>query len=86
MPVVVHVKVVDGFFVQFIDGVDVPVLMQRRQYWIVREMGYVRVVFGALYVESQCPLAVVQNCCSPWRFHRCSSWVGGVMPVVVQIC
>ena len=36
MPVVVHVRVVDGFFVQFIDGVDVPVLMQRRQYWIVR--------------------------------------------------
>ena len=32
MPVVVHVRVVDGFFVQFIDGVDVPVLMQRRQY------------------------------------------------------
>ena len=52
MPVVVHVRVVDGFFVQFIDGVDVPVLMQRRQYWIVREMGYVRVAFGGLYVES----------------------------------
>ena len=30
MPVVVHVRVVDDFFVQFIDGVDVPVLMQRR--------------------------------------------------------
>ena len=41
---------------------DVPVLMQRRQYWIVRDMGYVRVAFGALYVESQCSLAVVQNC------------------------
>ena len=30
MPVVVHVRVVDVFFVQIIDGVDVPVLMQRR--------------------------------------------------------
>ena len=28
----------------------------------------------ALYVESQCSSAVVQNCFSPWRFHRCSSW------------
>ena len=26
MPVVVHVRVVDDFFVQFIDWVDVPVL------------------------------------------------------------
>ena len=41
---------------------------------------------GALYVESQCSLAVVQNCFRPWRFHRCSSWVGGVMPVVLQNC
>ena len=32
------------------------------QYWIVHEMGYVRVAFGALYVESQCSWAVVQNC------------------------
>ena len=30
MPVVVHVRVVDVFFVQFIDGVYVPVIMQRR--------------------------------------------------------
>ena len=32
------------------------------QYWIVRERGYVPVVFGALNVESQCSWAVVQNC------------------------
>ena len=149
MPVVVHVRVVDGFFVQFIEGVDVPVLMQRRQYWIVRYLwgefcdGWVTFAWrlalsmlrvcvrglpcqfldkaltmssgsfvaakvhvkvsigscailwentvtvglrsrgGALYVESQCFLAVVQNCCSPCIFHRCSSWVRGVMPVVV---
>ena len=31
------------------------------QYWIVREMGYVRVAFGALNVESQCSWAVVQS-------------------------
>ena len=30
MPFVVYVRVVDVFFVQFIDGVDVPVLIQRR--------------------------------------------------------
>ena len=32
------------------------------QDWIVRERGYVCVVFGALNVESQCSWAVVQNC------------------------
>ena len=32
------------------------------QYWIVREMGYVRVAFGALNVQSQCSWAVVLNC------------------------
>ena len=31
------------------------------QYRIVREMGYVRVAFGALTVESQCSWAVVQS-------------------------
>ena len=32
------------------------------QYWIVREMGYVRVASGALHVEGLCSWAVVQNC------------------------
>ena len=36
---------------------------------------------GALYVESQCSSAVVQNCFSPWRFHRCSSWVVASCPL-----
>ena len=32
------------------------------QYWIVRDMDYVRVAFGALNVKSQCSWAVEQNC------------------------
>ena len=55
MPVVVHVRVVDDFFVQFIDWVDVPVLcsdvsvgcalfLGRILYWL----GYVRLALGAL--------------------------------------
>ena len=35
----------------------------------------------ALYVESQCSSAVVQNCFSPWRFHRCSSWFVASCPL-----
>ena len=59
--------------VQFLDKVDdCPLLSvlvvcwgndaSQGQYWIVREMGYVRVAFGALHVVCQCSWAVVQNC------------------------
>ena len=46
-------------------------------------VGYVRVAYGALNVERQCSWAVVKNCFSPWRLHRCSSWVDGFMPVEI---
>ena len=37
----------------------------------------------ALNVVTQCSWAVAQNCFSPWRLHRCSSWVVGFMPVEI---
>ena len=65
-------KTIEILQLQYIDKVvDVPGVISvvcwgkdanQGQYWIVREMGYVRVAFGALNVESQCLWAVVQNC------------------------
>ena len=64
-------KTIEILQFQYIDKVvDVPGVISvvcwgkdasQDQYWIVRERGYVRVVFGALNVESQCSWAVVQN-------------------------
>ena len=45
---------------------------------------YVRVAYGALYVESQCSSEVVQNCFSPWRFHTCSSWFVASCPLLLK--
>ena len=45
-------------------GDSTGAVLGQGQYWIVRyswELGYVRVAFGALNVESQCSWAVVQN-------------------------
>ena len=59
MPVVVHVRVVDDFFVQFIDCLDSPVLCSYVSIGSCAFLGYVRVAFGTLNVESQCSWAAV---------------------------
>ena len=66
MPIVVHVRVVDDFFVQFIDCLDVPVLCSDVSFGLCAFLGensvwlgYVRVAFGTLNVESQCSWAAV---------------------------
>ena len=51
---------------------------------ILRQLGYVRVAYGALNVERQCSSEVVQNCFSPWRFHRCSSWFVVSRPLLLK--
>ena len=46
MPVVVHVRVVDDFFVQFIDWVDVPVLCSDVSIGLCAILGEISVLVG----------------------------------------
>ena len=73
MPVVVHVRVVDDFFVQFIDWVDVPVLCSD--------------VFAVLDTVVDMPVVVqrlvlgVRQCRKLWNFRSCSAVMVVDVPV-----